>query len=32
VTQKYKRADTIIYDMLYRRVRVDPNSRAYPLT
>jgi outer membrane protein assembly factor BamA len=26
VTQKYKRADTIIYDVLYRRVRVDPNS------
>ncbi len=26
VTQKHKRADTIIYDMLYRRVRVDPNS------
>lgn len=26
VTEKYKRADTLIYDFLYRRVKVDPNS------
>src|SRR6185437_9182174 len=26
VTQKYKKADTVIYDFLYRRVSVNPNS------
>lgn len=26
VTQKYKKADTFIYDFQYRRVEVDPNS------
>lgn len=26
VTQKYKRADNFIYDLLYRRVKIDPNS------
>jgi len=26
VTEKYGRTDTIIYDALYRRVKVDPNS------
>jgi outer membrane protein insertion porin family len=26
VTEKFRRADTFIYDFLYRRVKVDPNS------
>jgi outer membrane protein assembly factor BamA len=26
ITQKWKRTDTFIYDFLYRRVKVDPNS------